>query len=144
MNPKSIGKAVAIQGLVTSIATLFSIGVIFGCTKHLDFQVAPLIVIPIFFVMSTLSVAGLKEMEQSQATVNGSLSSSNGGESNEKISDQFQYFTKAYGLQLRLLKEISSRDNIYNVCYAGMFVSEMGYLLSFVFINAWISQFFVG
>ena len=34
-------------------------------------------------------------------------------------------------------------DNIYNVCYAGLLVSEMGYLLSFVYINAWVSQFFI-
>jgi len=31
---------------------------------------------------------------------------------------------------------------VYNVAYAGYFVSEMGYLLSFVYINAWTSQFF--
>ena len=36
VKPNSIGKAVAIQGFITSIATLFSIGVIFGSTKHLD------------------------------------------------------------------------------------------------------------
>lgn len=36
IKPNSIGKAVAIQGFVTSIATLFAIGVIFGSTKHLD------------------------------------------------------------------------------------------------------------
>ena len=34
-------------------------------------------------------------------------------------------------------------EAVYNVCYCGLYVSEMGYLLSFVFINAWTSQFFV-
>ena len=29
------------------------------------------------------------------------------------------------------------------MAYFGCYVSEMGYLLSFVFINAWTSQFFV-
>ena len=36
IKPNSIGKAVAVQGFVTSAATLFSIGVIFSSTKHLD------------------------------------------------------------------------------------------------------------
>ena len=47
-------------------------------------------------------------------------------------------------MQLRLLKEFSKSDNIFNICYAGLFVSEMGYLLSLVYINAWVSQFFIG
>ena len=37
----------------------------------------------------------------------------------------------------------SLADAVYNVSYMGLYVSEMGYLLSFVFINAWTSQFFV-
>ena len=42
-------------------------------------------------------------------------------------------------LQLRLLLRFSLADAVYNVSYFGLYVSEMGYLLSFVFINAWIS-----
>lgn len=34
-------------------------------------------------------------------------------------------------------------DSVYNTCYFGLYVSEMGLLLSFLFINAWTSQFFI-
>ena len=63
VKPNSIGKAVAIQGFITSVATLFSIGVIFQFTKHLDQRVASMLICPIFYGLSAVSVCGLKEME---------------------------------------------------------------------------------
>lgn len=34
-------------------------------------------------------------------------------------------------------------DPAYGVCFAGFLITESGYLLGLVFVNAWTSQFFV-
>ena len=65
IQPASIGKAVAIQGFMTSMASLFSIGVIFSSTKHLDMRYASLIIAPILYFMSAISISGLKEVRKS-------------------------------------------------------------------------------
>ena len=63
VKPCSIGKAYAIQGLMTFTATIFAVAVLFGTTKHLPFDQAALIVCPILYLMSFMSVCGLKEVK---------------------------------------------------------------------------------
>ena len=69
IQPASIGKAVAIQGFTTSMASLFSIGVIFSSTKHLDMRYASLIIAPILYFMSAVSISGLKEVKKSDPVI---------------------------------------------------------------------------
>lgn len=38
IRPSSIGKAYAIQGLMTFIGTIFAVAVLFGTTKDMPFQ----------------------------------------------------------------------------------------------------------
>lgn len=73
--------------------------------------------------MSFVSACGLKEVKSSATSE----------------SLQEDSFCRLMCLQLRLLLRFSLADAVYNVSYFGLYVSEMGYLLSFVFINAWIS-----
>ena len=134
--PASIGKAVAIQGFLQSMASLFAIGVIFSSTKHLDQRYASLIIAPILYSLSCVAVTGLKEVKKSEKVLD--------SESPNEINLRKSSFSSAFKLQLRLLKEFARRDNSYNICFVGLMVSEMGYLLSFVYINAWVSQFFIG
>ena len=51
------------------MASLFSIGVLFSSTKHLDMRLASLIVAPILYFMSFVSVAGLKEVKDSESEI---------------------------------------------------------------------------
>ena len=66
MCPTSIGKAYAIQGLITTTATIFAVAVLFGSTKNMPFEEATLIVCPTLYLMSFISVYGLKEVKSSQ------------------------------------------------------------------------------
>ena len=132
MRPGSIGKAYAIQGLLNFLATIFAVAVLFGSTKDLPFSSAIFIVCPILYLISFLSIIGLKEVK-SRTEVNG-----------EEVVLESASFISTINLQLRLIFQFSWADSVYNVAYFGNFVSEMGYLLSFVYINAWTSQFFIG
>ena len=135
IKPSSIGKAYAIQGLLTFMATIFAVAVLFGAIKTLEFKGAILIVCPILYLLSFLSICGLKEIKsQSDSLTN----RSSGQQHTQTLS-----FCRSLTLQLRLLFKFSQADCSYNVSYLGYFVSEMGYLLSFVYINAWTSQFFM-
>ena len=69
VKPSSIGKAYAIQGLMTFTATIFAVAVLFGTTKHLPFDQAALIVCPILYLMSFMSVCGLKEVKSAAPLV---------------------------------------------------------------------------
>ena len=63
VKPGSIGKAYAIQGLMTFTATIFAVAVLFGTTKDMPFEQAALIVCPILYLMSFISVCGIKEVK---------------------------------------------------------------------------------
>ena len=65
VRPGSIGKAYAIQGLMTFTATIFAVAVLFGTTKSMPFEEAVLIVCPTLYLMSIISVFGLKEVKSS-------------------------------------------------------------------------------
>ena len=134
VRPSSIGKAYAIQGMLTFTATIFAVAVLFGSTKSMPFKWAILIVCPILYLMSIVSICGLKENKVRETK---DLSTS------EAQLAEKDTFSRTFCLQLRLLWSFSKADCVYNVSYLCNFVSEMGYLLSFVYINAWISQFFV-
>ena len=84
--------------------------------------------------MSFISVCGLKEVKSS--------SSADDITTTEDEQEREPFYRQIF-LQLRLLLRFSMAEDVYNLCYCGLYVSEMGYLLSFVFINAWTSQFFV-
>lgn len=90
------------------------------------FTRAVLVVCPVLYLMSFLSVLGLKEVKSSRETSEEEVTKSNS-------------FLSTFRLQLKLLIQFSYADNVYNVTYLANFVSEMGYLLSFVYINAWTS-----
>ena len=66
VKPNSIGKAYAIQGLLTFTATIFAVAVLFGTTKDLDFEVSVPIVCAILYSLTFLSACGLKEIKSSQ------------------------------------------------------------------------------
>ena len=100
--------------------------VLFGFTKDMAFTRAVLVVCPVLYLMSFLSVLGLKEVKSSRET------------SEEEVTKS-DSFLSTFRLQLKLLIQFSYADNVYNVTYLANFVSEMGYLLSFVYINAWTS-----
>ena len=134
VKPNSIGKAYAMQGLLTLSGTIFAVAVLFGTTKDLSFEKAALIVCPILYLMSFISVCGLKEVKSATEHLN---------HSEDHQAEERDSFCRSFSLQLRLLMRFSLADSVYNLSYCGLYVSEMGYLLSFVFINAWTSQFFV-
>ena len=46
---------------------------------------------------------------------------------------------KQFSLQLRLCYEFMKVDPAYGVCFAGFLISEAGFLLGLVFVNAYIS-----
>ena len=100
----------------------------------MEFNYAVLIVCPILYLMSLISVCGLKEVKSNIDQQSMEV------EQGMNRRDPFWY---ALSLQLRVLWRFSLADSAYNMAYLGSYVSEMGYLLSFVFINAWTSQFFV-
>jgi hypothetical protein len=102
------------------------VSVLFGFTKDMAFTRAVLVVCPVLYLMSFLSVLGLKEVKSSRETSEEEVTKSNS-------------FLSTFRLQLKLLIQFSYADNVYNVTYLANFVSEMGYLLSFVYINAWTS-----
>lgn len=59
------------QGLITFIATLFAVTVLFGTTKDMPFAKAAFVVCPILYLLSFLSIFGLKEITSgAQATTN--------------------------------------------------------------------------
>ena len=45
-------------------------------------------------------------------------------------------------LKTRLTYEYAKMDPTYLVCFIGFFISEMGYILSSLYINAYVSTFF--
>ena len=63
VRPKSIGLAYAFQAMLTFLATIFAVSVLFGLTKDMDFDYAILTVCPILYLMSFISVCGLKEVK---------------------------------------------------------------------------------
>ena len=65
VRPSSIGKAYAMQGLLTLSGTIFAVAVLFGTTKDLEFEQAALVVCPVLYLMSFISVCGLKEVKSS-------------------------------------------------------------------------------
>ena len=68
IRPNSIGKAYAFQGLITFMATLFAVAVLFGATSHLPFKQAIVIVCPILYLLACISTCGLIEPKSSIAS----------------------------------------------------------------------------
>ena len=93
----------------------------------MEFTDSIMIVCPTLYLMAFLSVFGIQEIKPAATSLEVTQ------------AEDEDSFCRSLGLQLRLLSHFSRADCIYNVAYAGYFVSEMGYLLSFVYINAWIS-----
>ena len=62
IEPESIGKAVSVQGLITALATIFSIGVLYDETKGLDFKWQITVACVFMYILAILSVIGLKEV----------------------------------------------------------------------------------
>jgi len=63
VRPSSIGLAYAMQGLLTFMATIFAVAVLFGRTKTLPFQEAIMIVCPTLYLMAFLAAFGIKEVK---------------------------------------------------------------------------------
>lgn len=103
---------------------------LFGTTKHLEPSEASFIVCPTLYFMAFLSSIGIQEIKSAIP--------------HQDVDEKEDSACRSLVLQLRLLGHFSRANCIYNVAYAGFIVSEMGYLLSFVYINAWTSQFFHG
>ena len=59
VEPNSIGKAVAMQGLLNALATIFAIGVVFDQTKHLSFQAQIPIFCGLMYVLAAIAVLGI-------------------------------------------------------------------------------------
>ena len=49
--------------MLTFLATIFAVTVLFGLTKDMDFDYAILTVSPVLYLMSLISVCGLKEVK---------------------------------------------------------------------------------
>lgn len=50
--------------------------------------------------------------------------------------------TRIVALKTRLTYEYAKMDPTYVLCYLGFIISEMGFILSTIYINAWVSTFF--
>ena len=59
IEPNSIGKAVAIQGLLNAVATIFAIGVMFDQTKHLPFQVQIPVFCALMYFLAAIAIIGI-------------------------------------------------------------------------------------
>ena len=66
VRPSSIGLAYAMQGLLTFTATIFAVAILFGTTKHMEFQQAILIVCPTLYGMALISSYGIHEVKAIQ------------------------------------------------------------------------------
>lgn len=104
----------------------------------MPFEQSTFIVFPILYTLACVSVCGLKEIQTAQQKDTASAEMTPLQQDKESFGA-----LKSFALQLRLLCCFSGADAIYNVAYIGSLVSEMGYLLSFVYVNAWTSQFFI-
>lgn len=51
---------------MTFVGTIFAVAVLFGSTKEKPFEQAALIVYPTFYIMSLISVCGIKEVQSAR------------------------------------------------------------------------------
>lgn len=92
--------------------------------------------------MSFISICGIKEVQSAAEAEDQQPETILNSEHEQQHQPEMSVCHQIM-LQLRLLIRFSQVDAVYNTCYFGLYVSEMGYLLSFLYINAWTSQFFI-
>jgi MFS family permease len=115
---RSMGSAIAVQGLISTIASILAISVLFHYTKSMEFTESFPIVSAILFILGSISVLLLNpKMEKSKVK--------------EKTHSRLTYKFCMY---------LCFNDFVFGVCMIGCLFSEMGYLLSYLYMTGWVVQ----
>jgi MFS family permease len=116
---ESMSKAVALQGLVSTGASVFTLTVLFRYTKNLEFNHSLPLSASLFLLLGTVAVLLMNPRLESL---------------------QVQEQTHSV-LTYKFCVRLCFNDINFAVCMVGAFISEMGFLLSFLFMTGWLTKY---